>query len=131
MTEQLALIPAAPRPLTDRQAAVLQALHAAGTDGLDTDAAGAIAHTLKAGRWAHPADQRCLYCGKDGRAILARLAELGHCRYRRANRAKSLPGVWLATSLQEARNPPERPAVVDASDEWDGTGAVPYGVIPF
>lgn len=94
--DQLALIPVQPKPLTDRQQAVLDALTAAGQDGLDTDQAGAIAHELKEGRWAHGRDDRCAYCAQDGKQILQRLADLGHARYRRANRAKSLPGIWLA-----------------------------------
>jgi hypothetical protein len=98
MIEQLALLPDAPARLTDRQAAVLHGLQAAGTDGLDTDQAGAIAHELKEGRWAHSRDARCAYCARDGKTILQRLAQLGHARYRRANRARSVPGTWLATN---------------------------------
>jgi hypothetical protein len=109
MPEQLALIPAEAKPLTPRQQAVLEALIAAGQDGLDTDQAGAIAHELKEGRWAHSRDDRCSFCGKDGRQILERLAELGHARYRRANRARSLPGVWLATDLSSVEAASDTP----------------------
>ncbi len=98
--DQLALIPAEPKPLTGRQQAVLDALQAAGQDGLDTDAAGAIAHEIPTSSgYSHARDTRCIHCAHAGRQILDRLAELGHARYRRANRAKSVPGAWLATNL--------------------------------
>lgn len=82
-TEQLALVEIAAAPkLTDRQAAVLQAVQAAGLDGLHADEAGAVAHALKEGRWRHGRDERCAFCGSDGNAILRRLRTLGLVKYR-------------------------------------------------
>ena len=52
--------------LTPRQQAVLQALKVAEWGGLRTDAAGAIAHEMKEGRWQHSRDDRCDYCARDG-----------------------------------------------------------------
>jgi hypothetical protein len=125
VSEQLALLEPAPPRLTERQRAVRDALQAAGQDGLDADQAGAIAHTLKEGRWAHSKDERCQFCGKDGQAILRRLAELGLARYRRADRARNTHGTWLPTNEE-----PQPDAAIPA----DGTaldGPVPFGVIPF
>jgi hypothetical protein len=125
MSEQLALLPPAQRRLTERQRAVRDALRAAGQDGLDADQAGAIAHTLKDGRWAHSKDERCRFCGKDGQAIMRRLAELGLARYRRANRQRNIHGTWLPTDAE-----PQPDAAIPA----DGSaldGPVPFGVIPF
>ena len=100
MNGQLALVDVQPAAkLTERQQAVLDALQRAGHDGLDADQAGAIAHELKAGRWQHSRDERCLYCAQDGLQILRRLRDLGLARYRRANRSRSLPGVWLAADV--------------------------------
>lgn len=112
--DQLRLIDApAVKPLTGRQQAVLDAVTNAGVDGIDAADAGAITHALKEGRWAHPQDQRCAYCGRDGQAILARLAELGHVRYRR--KTSSLPGGWVATSVLDG--PDERFRAMLADDE--------------
>lgn len=83
MTDQLPLLVVETSPkLAARQQAVHAALQAAGADGLESSEAGAIAHELKETKWAHSRDDRCVYCGKDGRAILLRLAELGLARYR-------------------------------------------------
>lgn len=111
MTEQLALLDLAPEiKLTDRQQAVLDALKAAGPDGLDTDQAGAIAHeTPAASGYSHTRDTRCVHCAHAGKQILERLAELGLARYRRANRSKSLHGVWLATDLPDDPRPSRVP----------------------
>lgn len=70
---------------SDRQRAVLLELRKLGR--LDQDEAGAIAHELKEGRWAHGRDTRCDFCSRDGRQILERLVGLGLARRRRpANR---------------------------------------------
>jgi hypothetical protein len=102
MPDQLALIPVEPRPLTDRQQAIVDALHRAGPDGLDTDQAGAILHEL---RGVHTRDTRCQWCTREGKGVLHRLADLGHARYRRANRARSIPGAWLATNIETTQAP--------------------------
>lgn len=97
MTDALQIFePDTVHKLTDRQQAVHDALHRAGHDGLDTDQAGAIAHELKAGRWAHSRDDRCQFCGKDGKQILERLRHLGLARYRR--RSGQQPGAWVAAN---------------------------------
>jgi len=93
---QLALLePPAPK-LTYRQATILTALQNAGQDGLDADQAGALWHHAK--RY-HGPDQRCTYCAQTGKGILDSLKAKDLAYYRRANRAKSLPGIWLATDL--------------------------------
>lgn len=127
MSDQLALVDVpvvekpkpAPkvRPLSDRQEAVLVAVAHAGHDGLSTDECGAIAHGLKEGRWAHGPDDRCLYCGRDGRAILLALHARGLVRYR-AGKLK----VWQLAELPRAEPEP--------AESHDGTGAVPYNTFP-
>jgi hypothetical protein len=89
--------------LTARQQAVLDALQAAGPDGLDTDQAGAIAHELRDSIWAHDRDRRCQYCASAGKEILKALAAKGLARYRRADRSRSLPGIWLSTDQPQAK----------------------------
>lgn len=93
---QLALLPAPGPRLTARQAHVLELLHTAGHDGLDADQAGAHLCALKG---IHTADTRCQWDARGGRQVLEALAAKGLARYRRANRARSLPGAWLATNL--------------------------------
>lgn len=90
MTEQLALVPAPPKPLTAKQQAVLDAVTRAGTEGLTTVEAGAILHSLKEeSRWAHTPQERCRFCSQDGAAYLRRLRALGHVKYR------SVLKVWV------------------------------------
>lgn len=79
--------PVDPDTLRDRQRRILQLLQAAGHDGLDTDQAGAVLH---ADRGKHPPDERCAFCGDDGRQVLLRLAELGLA-------VKERRGPWRAT----------------------------------
>lgn len=99
--EQLELLPETKVvQLTDRQQLVHQAVQHAGPDGLDADQAGALAHGLKEGRWAHGPDDRCQFCGSDGRQILEALATKGLVRYRRANRARNLTGAWFTTDTK-------------------------------
>lgn len=83
VTDQLELVlaPATPK-LTARQQTVLDALTAAGADGLEPSEAGAHLHALKEGRWAHSREQRCEWCPRDGLAVLRRLRALGLARYR-------------------------------------------------
>ena len=90
MTAQLAMIEAEPK-LTAQQRLVLDRLRAAGTDGLHTDEAGAIAHSAMESRWRHSDADRCQWCGKRGKEILGRLRVLGLARYRGRLR------VWQAT----------------------------------
>ena len=102
MTNQLPLVEVEGETrLTPRQQAVLQALKAAEWGGLRTDAAGAIAHEMKEGRWAHSRDTTCDYCARDGKQILARLRDLGFARYR------SKLKVWqaVAAARPEVRSP--------------------------
>lgn len=91
----------------------------AGQDGLDTDHAGALAHTLKLDRWAHDEHERCQFCGRDGKQILEALKAKGLATYRRANRARSIPGAWLATN--QAPDPAD-----DVSLPRGMTNEIPY-----
>lgn len=110
MTGQLTLIPAAPK-ITERQQAVLRFLQQCGPDGCSADEAGAIAHGLKQGRWAHGPDSRCVFCGQDGKAILGALKAKGLARYRRAR--GQTPGAWLAEGTVDAERGP-----VNEEDEF-------------
>lgn len=65
----------APPKLTREQAVI--ALLERSPDGIETSEAGAIAHSLKAGRWAHSPNDRCKWCGVDGRSVLKELAKQG------------------------------------------------------
>jgi hypothetical protein len=94
MSEQLPLLALEPK-LTGRQRRVLDALLAAGQHGLHADEAGALAHEMKQGRWAHSSAERCVWCGGDGLAILRRLKDLGLARYR--SRLKA----WQAVTTTE------------------------------
>ena len=97
MTEQLALIPPPTRPLTEKQQALLDAVTAAGTEGLTTVEGGAVLHALKEeSRWAHTREERCRFCAKDGATYLRRLRTLGHVRYRGALK------VWVAVDSTQA-----------------------------
>lgn len=97
VTDQLELVPAPTTPkLTARQQAVLDALTAAGADGLEPSEAGAVLHALKEGRWAHSREERCEYCGRDGLAVLRRLRALGLSRYRAKTK------VWTTTDAPAA-----------------------------
>lgn len=120
VSEQLAIpevqVESKPK-LTDRQALALAALQAADHAGLHADEVGALLHEQKQGRWGHSREERCAWCGGDGLAMLRRLRELGHARYRAKLKA------WQATEL------PLEPEVVP--EAWDGLGPVPYGVIPY
>lgn len=117
--EQLALLEPAPPKLTERQEVVHEALQRAAQDGLDADQAGAIAHTLKQDRWAHHEHERCQFCGRDGKQILEALKAKGLATYRRANRARSIPGAWLATDLHAD-------AEADTSLPRGMTDTIPY-----
>lgn len=120
MSEQLAIpeVQVEPKPkLTDRQALALATLQAAGLDGLHADEVGALLHEQKQGRWAHGREERCAWCGGDGLAMLRRLRELGHARYRAKLKA------WQATEL-----PPAEP--VPVPEDYDGEGPVPYNALP-
>lgn len=123
MTEQLALLEVEPAiRLTDRQAAVLDAVQTAGRDGIDTDHAGAILHARNG---YHDIDSRCRHCGRDGRSVLrGELERKGLVRYRRGNR--QTPGGWVAVAPLESEKNSESP-----EPSWDGKGPVPYGVIPY
>lgn len=79
---QLVLIPPPAPKLTEKQQALLDAVTAAGQDGLSAAEAGAVLHSLKEeSRWAHSRDDRCVYCPRDGNVYLRRLRQLGWVRY--------------------------------------------------
>lgn len=86
--EQLALIETGPR-LTDRQRYALDELERADVDGLQTDELGALLHARNG---KHSAEDRCVWCGKDGRGVLEALRAKELVRYR--SRLK----VWQASS---------------------------------
>jgi hypothetical protein len=65
---QLPLLAVAPT-LTGRQQAVYD-LVTSRPDGVTRDEVGALVHSLKEGRWQHPAGERCDFCARDGRAAL-------------------------------------------------------------
>lgn len=71
MTEQLALtdIGAPPPKLTPNQQAVWDLVRTT-QGGVTRDQAGALVHSLKEGRWSHPATERCDFCARDGRQAL-------------------------------------------------------------
>lgn len=69
MSEQLPLI-AAPPKLRPRQQALYDLVRAH-PEGITKDEAGALIHSLKGGRWAHPASERCDWCARDGRQALS------------------------------------------------------------
>lgn len=112
MTEQLALIdvPAAPA-LTDRQQHALDAITAAGADGIHSDELGAL---LCERNGKHSAGDRCQWCTKNGLGVLNRLRELGLVRYRSKLKA------WTATGTPDPPSEP-RPAK---------PGTVPYNQFP-
>lgn len=94
--QQLALVDLDPVvKLTDRQQATLDALTAAGPDGLDADQAGALLCERKG---IHHRDARCQFCGLNGKGVLEALKSKGLARYRR--RTTRAPGVWLASTVE-------------------------------
>jgi hypothetical protein len=72
---QLFDVPATPR-LTDRQQCALDAICAAGWEGLHTDELGALAH-------GHGPEQRCQWCGSAGQELGKALRAKGLVRQRR------------------------------------------------
>lgn len=114
MTDQLQLVDVAAVPkLTVRQARALELLTAAGHDGLHADELGARMHEEKNDRWAHPRDQRCVYCGQTGTELLHALRNKGLATYRRAK--NSIPGAWIANAAPEGAAP--RPSGMLADDQ--------------
>lgn len=94
MNDQLALIEApAQAKLTLRQSMTLDLVRAAHPDGIEASEAGAHLHSMKEGRWAHSADERCLYCGSEGKSVLEALKAKGLVRFRRAKGQE--PARWL------------------------------------
>jgi len=71
-------VPAAPRPLTDRQQFVWHLIRAS-CEGLTAEQVGAALHAQKG---SHPADEPCVYCGRDGRAVLTSKAVAPLVTYR-------------------------------------------------
>jgi hypothetical protein len=117
MSDQLTIVETGPK-LTPRQQAVHQALQAAGQDGLHADEAGAVAHEQKEGRWAHSRDERCQWCGKDGKQILHALRAKGLARYRSKLKA------WQASTIES------EPVVETPQPDFSGAGPVPYNAFP-
>lgn len=67
--------------LTHRQQQILALVLAQATT--EADEVGALTHSLKTGRWAHPPDERCDFCSRDGRQALEPLIRKGLVRRRR------------------------------------------------
>lgn len=99
MTDQLALLelPVAPK-LTWRQQAVLDAVTRAHPESLESSEAGAILHEMKEGRWRHSRDDRCRFCGQDGKAVLEALRTKGLVTYRRRKGLED--GGWVLAGCQ-------------------------------
>lgn len=123
MQLQLVETPTAAK-LRPRQQAAYDAIQAAGIDGLYTDEVGATVHA-----WAgkHLADERCRWCGAAGQEVGRALrSRHGLVKQRR----RRTPGggqesVWVTVDARAAS------PVVEEPEAWDGSGPVPYGVIPY
>jgi len=71
-------VPAAPRPLTSRQAFVWH-LVCGIAEGITAEQVGAALHAQKG---THPVGEPCIYCGRDGRAVLTSKAVAPLVTYR-------------------------------------------------
>lgn len=97
MSEPLTLFETPPVvKLTERQELALAIVERAHEDGVHTEEVGA---ELCARRGKHSADDLCQWCGSNGKAVLEELQAKGLVQYRRANRARNIPGAWLVVSL--------------------------------
>lgn len=70
--------------LTGRQQTALDAITAAGYDGLHTDEVGAAVHAWQG---KHSADERCEWCGSVGQELGSRLRDLEWVQQRRRKAA--------------------------------------------
>jgi hypothetical protein len=86
--------------LTPRQRAVYE-LVLSTEGGITADEAGAVAHEQREKR-PHHRDERCLYCGEDGRQILHALRAKGFVRGRRNPRGGMLYVPAQAAAQAEA-----------------------------
>lgn len=132
MSEQLRIVDEPPA-LTERQEYVLERITAAGADGLFSDEIGAVLHARKhlsmmAGRlYNHAADDRCEYCGRDGRGVALELKAKGRVVQRGASR-------FVAVDLPEQEPTPEPARAEDEPAPYERIYARPdgtRGVIPF
>lgn len=81
MTDQLFTEPMpAVQPLPPNQDTVMRLLNRHLPQGITGDEAGAAVH---AQRGKHPADERCVFCGQDGKQVLRALARKGLATGRR------------------------------------------------
>jgi hypothetical protein len=97
VTSQLELLEPEPRPLSPRQQAVLDKLHAAGIDGLTPAEAGAYVHWTQ-GRHAY--SHTCQWCAHAGNEVLGALRKRGFARQR------GRPRVWVAVGVRDDTMPP-------------------------
>lgn len=122
-------MPAA-QPLPHRQDLVLRAVIR--LNGLTEDEAGALLHEdrPRTHRYWHSADERCLYCGRDGRSVLKALRSKrgGPLVTRRRDGSWTLPGDDARREHERARVNAGRPQASPArswsrnatNDEWGG-----------
>jgi hypothetical protein len=103
---QLRLIDPDPPALTERQQYVLEAIARAGEEGLYTEEVGALLHARNR---RHGEDERCDYCGRDGRGVAEELKRKG----RVAQRAR--PTRWVVAGTPRVKRP--RSTWVD-DGEW-------------
>lgn len=130
MTDQLRLLDDPKKPLTDRQAYVLERITAAGSEGLYAEEIGAILHarkhlsTMSARVYNHDADDRCDYCGRDGRGVALELKKKGRVVQRGQLRFVAID---LPQDEPIARSEDEPAEFEQVFERHDGT----RGVIPF
>lgn len=105
VTDQLAIVDLqAEVKLTERQQRVLDLVKTAGPDGVHADEVGALLHEQKRNElYRHGRDERCQFCGHDGKALLEALKAKGLVRYRRAK--EGVPGAWLPAGKVERPHP--------------------------
>lgn len=87
-SDRLFDVPELPPKLTDRQQRALDAIRAAGYDGLHTDELGAVAHEPK-----HAKEDRCEFCGQAGQEIGRALRAKGLVQQRRQKTPWGTPDV--------------------------------------
>jgi len=115
MKPQRPLFDAPLRELTERQAAIY-ALACSVPGGVSADELGALMHSRLADPVRrHSADDRCLFCGRDGARALREKA----IRERLIRRAGA---------LYEPRDPADRAAdePVEGAIDWNNGGSIPF-----
>jgi hypothetical protein len=108
-----------PPILPERQAFVMEQLHAHAEDGLAADEVGAMLH---ARRDKHDAGVRCQWCSSEGQSVLRALRKKGLVRRKRG-------GLWLALERGEEGAPAHDgvSGTSPSSSAQDGPGELPEG----